>query len=153
MKQEEIFTNKYLVPLMAGISSLIWGSASPALKVSFKILTMSNDDLFLKMLFASYRFFIASLLLFSIQIIKDGFSSIKIKKRNISSLIILGLLQTTLQYFFFYNGLANTSGVKAPILSTSSIFFIVIASHFIYKDDKLNLQKIFGLILGLIIFF
>ena len=38
MKQEEIFTNKYLVPLMAGISSLIWGSAFPALKISFKIL-------------------------------------------------------------------------------------------------------------------
>lgn len=56
-------------------------------------------------------------------------------------------MQTTLQYFFFYNGLANVSGIR---LRTGfyQCFFVVLFAHFIYSNDKINLRKIIGLMAG-----
>jgi len=76
--------------------------------------------------------------------------SIKIKMKDFRYLFVLGLLQTSLQYFFFYNGLANTSGMKGAILSSSGTFLVVIIAHFIYKNDRLTTEKIIGLCTGLI---
>ena len=61
---------------------------------------------------------------------------------------MLGLVQTTLQYVFFYLGLANTTGVKASIFGAVSTFFAVALAHFIYRDDRLNRFKVVGCIAG-----
>ncbi|TDX48366.1 DMT family transporter [Orenia marismortui] len=150
MREKEIFTNKYLVAGLAILACVLWGTAFPSLKISYQKLRIAKDDYFLKMLFASYRFFIASLILLSYQFFRKGSSSLKLKLSDLKLLIFLGLFQTTLQYFFFYNGLANTTGTKASILGTTGTFLTVIIAHFIYKDDKLNLQKSCGLIIGLL---
>jgi len=71
-----------------------------------------------------------------------------LKGSQFKFLFILGFFQTALQYFFFYNGLANTTGVKGSILTTLGVFFIVLVSHFVYHNDKLNIKKIIGLVLG-----
>ncbi|WP_018249554.1 DMT family transporter [Orenia marismortui] len=150
MREKEIFTNKYLVAVLAILACVLWGTAFPSLKISYQKLRIAKNDYFLKMLFASYRFFIASLILLSYQFCRKGSSSLKLKLSDLKLLIFLGLFQTTLQYFFFYNGLANTTGTKASILGTTGTFLTVIIAHFIYKDDKLNLQKSCGLIIGLV---
>ncbi len=147
-KKFNIFTNKYSVVLLAIAACILWGSAFPSLKVSYSILELENSGPFNKMLFASYRFMLASFMLILFIIIKSGIKRLKLNKANYIHLISLGLIQTCAQYAFFYNGLANTTGVKASILVTSGIFFTVIASHFIYIDDKLNKVKTFGLLLG-----
>jgi drug/metabolite transporter (DMT)-like permease len=144
-----IFTNKYTVVLLAIAACILWGSAFPSLKISYSLLELKTAGPFNKMLFASYRFMLASLMLIVFILIKSGWQRFKLQKDNYIHLIILGLIQTSGQYAFFYNGLANTTGVKASILVTSGIFFTVIASHFIYKDDKLNKLKSFGLLLGI----
>ena len=69
-------------------------------------------------------------------------------KASIRPIISLGLIQTSIQYFFFYIGVANTSGIKSSILQSSSTFFTVILAHFIYKEDKLDMKKILSLALG-----
>jgi len=150
MRERDIFTNKYVVPLLAILSCLLWGTAFPSLKISYQALEIGKNDYFLKMLFASYRFFIASLLLLSYQGLSKGKGSFRLKAIDFKPLLLLGLLQTTLQYFFFYNGLANTSGAKASILGTTGTFLTVILAHFIYKDDKLSFQKGIGLLVGLL---
>lgn len=63
-------------------------------------------------------------------------------------LFLLGLLQISLQYFFFYNGLAHTSGMKGAILSSAGTFFVVVLAHFVYVNDRLNWRKLFGLVAG-----
>ena len=143
-----IFKNKYTVVLLAIIACVLWGSAFPSLKVSYSLLNIENSGPFTKMLFASFRFMLASLMLIIFIIFKSGFKKLKLRKEVFYKLIILGLIQTFGQYAFFYNGLAKTTGVKSSILVTSGIFFTVIASHFLYSDDKLNKIKIFGLALG-----
>ena len=71
-----------------------------------------------------------------------------IRKEDLKYIATLGLIQTTIQYFFFYIGVANTSGIKSSILQSGSTFFTVIIAHFIYKEDRLNFNRILSLILG-----
>lgn len=106
-----------------------------------------SDDLNAKIVFAGMRFFIASLLLFLITkfVIKK---SLKVNKKNMLNLLLLGILQTGLQYFFFYNGLSHTSGIKSAVFSSIETFFVVLFAHFIYPDDKINFRKLIGLVLG-----
>ena len=61
---------------------------------------------------------------------------------------ILGIVQTTLQYIFFYIGVSNTTSTNGSIVNSTSVFLSVILAHFIYANDKMNLQKVFGCIVG-----
>jgi drug/metabolite transporter (DMT)-like permease len=47
-------------------------------------------------------------------------------------------------------GLAYISGAKGSILSGTGAFFSVIIAHFIYINDKLNLKKTLGCIIGFV---
>lgn len=144
---EEFFTKKRNVLIISLISTLLWGSAFPVIKISYERLQIPAEDIFSKIYFAGLRFFIASVLVFLIAkfLIR---AELEFRAEYIKPIAILGILQTTLQYFFFYIGIANTSGIKSAIFQSSGIFFTVIAAHFIYKNDKLNLRKILSLVLG-----
>lgn len=144
---ENFFTKKYNILIIALICTALWGSAFPVVKIGYELLQIQPADVYSKVYFAGLRFFIASIMVFFIQniFIKE---KIHIKKDYIKPIITLGLLQTSLQYFFFYIGVANTSGIKSAILQSGSTFFTVIAAHFIYAEDRLNLNRILSLILG-----
>ena len=60
----------------------------------------------------------------------------------------LGIFQTGLQYFFFYNVSVLTGRIKGAVLNALGNFLVVIFAHFIYKDDRLNPGKIIGIITG-----
>jgi len=148
MDIKKIFTGRWQVAALAITSCFLWGSAFPSLKISYAQIMPLNVNAYDRMIFASLRFFIASLMLFSIILLNGKRKELFKIKKYFLALLILGLMQTSLQYFFFYNGLANTTGVKSSIISTSGIFMTVIASHFVYKNDKLNFKKSLGIILG-----
>jgi drug/metabolite transporter (DMT)-like permease len=145
--ENKLFTNKISAGILACICAILWGSAFPVLKISFKELNILPIDIYSKLYFAGIRFFISSIILFLI--IKFYLKlDIKVDKKEYKFLLLLGLLQTTIMYFFFYNGLGYTSGAKASIMTSSSNFFVIIIAHFIYHNDKINYQKIIGLTTG-----
>ncbi|TDP07719.1 DMT family transporter [Halanaerobium congolense] len=148
MDIKKIFTGRWQVAVLAITACFLWGSAFPSLKISYAEIMPFNVNAYDRMIFASLRFFIASLMLFSIILINGQRKELFKIKKYFLLLLILGAMQTSLQYFFFYNGLANTTGVKSSIISTSGIFMTVIASHFVYKNDKLDFKKSIGIILG-----
>jgi drug/metabolite transporter (DMT)-like permease len=148
MTEKQVFTNKYSVPLLAILACILWGSALPLIKISYQELGISVDDFFSKILFASYRFFISAIMIFILIILTRGWKILKLNRKNMSYLFLLGFMQTTLQYLFIFNGLARTTGVKASILITLSIFLIVAISHFIYSNDRLTGTRVVGMILG-----
>ncbi|SHF83473.1 DMT family transporter [Ornithinibacillus halophilus] len=138
---------KWVVISIAIFCSILWGSAFPVLKLSYEEMQMAADDVMAKIVFAGMRFLMAGLiLLISMLVIKR--SALKVTKRQLLFLTIFGLVQTALQYFFFYNGLANTSGMQGAIIVSSGTFFTIIIAHFFYKDDRLNLGKTIGLVAG-----
>ena len=147
MQPKNIWTNKYFVVLMAIIACVLWGSAFPVLKVTYAELQLGADDISSRLLLAGGRFLLASLMLFAL--LGLGFKQrITVEKSWLGPLFILGLFQTGLQYFFFYNGLAHTSGIKGAIINSFGNFFVVLFAHFLYKNDRLNFGKVIGLITG-----
>ena len=136
-----------ITSLIAIFCNILWGSAFPALKIVYSEMGIVSSDLGGTITFISIRFFLAGLMLFVFALIRKV-PLFKITKRQMLLILVLGALNTTLQYFFFNIGVNNTSGIKASILGQVGIFLSVVLAHFFYKDDKLNPRKIAGLVLG-----
>ncbi len=144
---ERILKNKYGAALTAIFCSVLWGSAFPVLKVTYEEMLFTVEDYGARMILAAIRFLLAGLLL--LVVVRWGAGqTVRIKRGFWPAVAILGILQIALQYFFFYNGLAQTSGMKGAILQSSGIFFIVLLAHFYYKNDRLSWPKTFGLATG-----
>src|SRR5690625_2183577 len=144
---QKYLTTKWIVISIAIFCSILWGSAFPVLKVSYEELQMGADDTIAKIVFAGYRFFLAGLILL-IGLFITNRKALLLTKRQIPILLLFGVIQTALQYFFFYNGLANTTGMKGAILTASGTFFTVLIAHYFYVNDRMTWQKVIGLIAG-----
>jgi len=147
LDNKKTFTNKKVVALIATLCCLLWGSAYPAVKSGYILFNITATDVPSKLVFAGYRFFLAGTILLVISQF-SGRKIFTIIKRNAFRIFLLGLTQTMLQYIFFYIGLSNTTGVKGAIMNSMGTFFSVILAHYIYKNDKLNIKKIMGCIVG-----
>lgn len=139
--------NKGVVLALATLCCLLWGSAYPAVKIGYALFGITTTGA--QVLFAGYRFTLAGILTWII-------TSLYVKKIALPQrdewgrMISLGLVQTTLQYIFFYIGLANTTGVKASITNATSTFFAILFAHLILKNEKMTRAKIIGCILGMV---
>lgn len=145
---EKVFKREFVIVFLALFSCFLWGSAFPSIKIGYILFSISQDNTYLKILFAGYRFFIASCMIFLF--CKVTLPSLKINKNDILKLFILGIFQTCIQYIFFYLGLSNTTGIKGSIIGSTGTFFSVIIAHFVYEEDRLNVKKIIGVIVGFI---
>ena len=141
------YTNRKNIILIACICCFLWGSAYPSIKIGYKLFNISTNDIYGKFVFAGYRFFIAGLIVLLFEIINKR-NIFVLKKIELVQVSVLGILQTTLQYIFFYIGLSHTTGVRGSILNGTGTFFCVILAHIFYKNDKINLNKIIGCIIG-----
>lgn len=74
----------------------------------------------------------------------------RLSSRQFGQLALLGATQTSLQYVFFYIGLAFTTGVKGSIMNATGTFFSVLLAHFIYQNDKLSYNKTLGCVMGFV---
>ncbi|MBR3681113.1 MAG: DMT family transporter [Clostridia bacterium] len=148
MKSNKIFTNPVFVTLAAIFCCALWGSATPFIKTGYRLMfPAGGPDLPSTILFAGIRFALAGLL--TVVIYSVARRRLLLPKRE--SLGIIGLIsvfQTIIQYFFFYVGLANTTGAKGTILSGSSSFFAIIISCIFFKQERLTVKKIIACIVG-----
>ncbi|MBU3947735.1 MAG: DMT family transporter [Proteobacteria bacterium] len=127
---------------------MLWGSAFPLLKIGFSILDIEKNTGG-KLFFAAYRFLSAGIILFLVLLFCRKPLKLPAGK-DYFTLLLLGLLQTTIQYFFFYIGISNTTSMKASIITGSGSLFLAVFSHLWLKDDRLSPVKITGLTLGFI---
>ncbi|OMF02370.1 EamA family transporter [Paenibacillus amylolyticus] len=135
--------------LVASLCCLLWGSAYPSIKLGYIAFNILPEDIASKYVFAGYRFTLAGMLLLLLSRIVRK-QKLQLTKPQWTGLIMLGILQTGLQYMFFYVGVANTTGVKGSIMNATTTFFSVVLAHFIYKNDKLSRNKIVGCLLGFV---
>ncbi|MCI8500939.1 MAG: DMT family transporter [Oscillospiraceae bacterium] len=144
---ESFFKKPLNIFLIAALCTLLWGSAFPGVKLGYELLRIATDDLPSKILFAGCRFGLAGVFTLIFAVV-SGRRWVYPTRKNIGGITLIGLIQTSLQYIFFYIGLSYTTGVKGSILSATSTFMIVILAHFVYRDDKITLQKAIGCLLG-----
>ncbi len=143
--KEDIYRNQAVIVFLALTCCALWGSAFPCVKIGYEMLDI--EDTGSQILFAGCRFFLAGIFALVISgIMQKGF--IKIKASSVPYIAGQGILQTTLQYIFFYIGMANTTGSKGSVINASNAFFSIITAHFFLKDEKINIRKVAGCITG-----
>lgn len=138
-----------IIILLALFCTILWGTAYPAVKIGYELFAIDSANDFGKLLFAGLRFTLAGLMTLAISVILQKKLVIP-QRQHWRGIALLGLVQTTGQYIFFYLGLSNTTGVKGSILYALATFFVVIFAHFLFPDDKMNLQKILGCCIGFV---
>jgi len=146
LSRAHLFKDGRFVLGVAVLCCLLWGSAFPAVKAGYALLHVAKTDMATQMLFAGWRFLGAGLILLVLAVL--GRRSIAVPRDRIGSVVGLGLFQTTLQYVFFYVGLAHASGVKSSIMNGTGAFFSVILAHFLFANDRLTARKVAGCLLG-----
>lgn len=142
----DLVKDRRFVVGIAVLCCLLWGSAFPAVKAGYALLHVAKTDMATQMLFAGWRFLGAGLILLVLAVL--GRRSIAVPRERMASVVGLGFVQTTLQYVFFYVGLAHASGVKSSIMNGTGAFFSVILAHFLYANDRLTVRKAAGCLLG-----
>ncbi|EES48917.1 DMT family transporter [Clostridium botulinum] len=149
MDKRKLYTNRKNIVILAIISCILWGSAYPAIKVGYELFNIGTNDIGSKLIFAGYRFAIAGILVLVMELINRK-NIFKYSLKEFGEITLLGSTQTALQYLFFYVGLSYTTGVRGSIINGTGTFASIILAHIIYKNDKLNFNKILGCIIGFI---
>lgn len=141
--------NKKMAIIFSIFAMFLWGSAIPTIKTTYLELGIGPSDTGLKILIAGIRFFIAGIITLIYFFIFDKNMN-DFKKMDWKFVIIFGIIQTTIQYLFYYIGLSNTSGVKSSIIQASNSFIVVIFSALLLPQDKISPKMIMALIIGTI---
>lgn len=134
--------------VLATFCCLLWGSAYPAIKYGYAMFGIAPHDVPSQMVFAGVRFVAAGLLLLLASLAMGW--GLRIQRAHWIGVAGLGLSQTTLQYIFFYIGVANATGSKSSIMNTTGTFFSVLLAHFIYHNDRLSSRRILGCVVGFV---
>ncbi len=141
------FSDRKVVVALALLCCLLWGSSYPAIKTGYAWFSIARNDIPTQLVFAGWRFLGAGLILLAWAVATRkaiwglGFAAGR-------QLMVLGLAQTTLQYVFFYVGLAHTTGVKGSIMNATGTFFSVLLAHWVYHNDRLSHAKLWGCLVG-----
>lgn len=137
---------KIKVILLAIFCNILWGSAFPFVKLGYEqfgITTETAD----KIVFAGIRFCLAGFILLLVYCIQNKALPV-IDRDNWKNVAMAALVQTTIEYIFFYIGLSNTAASNGSIINSCSVFWGVLLAHFIYENDRLTWNKVTGCIIG-----
>ncbi len=148
-KENSLWTNKAFIAFMAIICTALWGSATPAIKIGYDVFAIESGDIATKLVFAGIRFVLAGVLVLLFITVKDK-KFPTVKKEHWLGISGLSIVQTTLQYIFFYIGLTYTTGAKGSLFSAVSGFIVVLVAPLVYKSEKLTYNKILGCLLAVI---
>ena len=129
------------------MAMLLWGSAIPLIKLTYIEAGILPNDPGGKIFIAGIRFFMAGLLTY-IYFFLFNKEKVDRDKINYKFIIILALIQTTLQYSTYYIGLSNTLGSLAAVIQASNAFITVIISVILIADEKFTKRKVAALIIG-----
>lgn len=146
-EKKHILERPLIVCLGATLCCLLWGSAFPFVKIGFGRLNISSADIPAEILYAGLRFTLAGVMTIIIaSCVKKRF--VRPTVQAVPKIAALSLFQTILQYFFFYIGLSNTSGVKASVIEAANVFVALAVSCLIFRMEKVTAAKIVGSIIG-----
>lgn len=146
-KGESVWTRFPVLFLTAFICCVLWGSASPAIKIAYQLFRIGPEDTASRIMLAGARFMIAGAMtiLFGSVLARKPLIPGKGSWKHIS---VLALVQTVGQYYFFFMALANISGVRGSIINASGNFIAILFAAFLFRFEKMTLKKTAGCVVG-----
>ncbi|WP_195575840.1 DMT family transporter [Paenibacillus sp. 1001270B_150601_E10] len=159
MKAEQWFTHPVGLTVSAIVSTLLWGSAMPAIKIGYSELHIQSSQMFEQWVFAGYRFTLAGLMLVLFALLLEKKSNAQEPHAAASAKPLstgrkwflvarLASIQTLLQYLFFYIGLSLSTGMQGAIITGATSFFQMLVARFMDRSECFSANKTSGLILG-----
>ena len=154
LEEEQILKNSIIrKPIvwifMALVATFLWGSAFPTVKIGYSTFQIDVENVYSILLFAGVRFTLAGLITLIVSIFITKKPPL-INSYGFRGVLFLGVVQTSIQYAFFYISLSNTSGINGSIISGSTGFISVALAAIYYKKDGITLGKVLGCIMGFI---
>ena len=148
-KQEKqtILTKTWVVAALACVCCILWGSAIPVIKTGYRLLEVDSADTSSQIVFAGIRFALAGILVLIFASIREKMV-IRPDKKLFVYAIPVCFTQTFVQYFFFYIGVARTSGVKGGIITGLGNFIAILIACLLVRSEKMTERKLAGCILG-----
>ena len=131
----------------AVVANLLWGSAAPCIKLGYRLFAVEAGELMTQILFAGVRFTLAGTLtvLFGSLLRRR----MLLPKRGSAGMVLsLALVQTVIQYVFFYVGLSRAPGFMGSITSPTSTFFALLFAALIFRQESLSANKLLGCVIG-----
>ena len=122
------------------MACILWSTAFAGIKIGLQYTSPFQ--------FAGIRFFLAGLLI--IPFIPDLRTKLAAAKQNISKILLVGFVQTFLQYALFYRGVDMVPGALGAMIIGSGPLFIAIVAHFFMPGDTLNRRKVASILVGLL---
>ncbi len=152
-EQEEssnsLFERSYIWVPVAIFCTMLWGSAFPSVKLGYELFNVDKENTFSILLFAGSRFALAGILTLIISVLTTKkLPSVSFKE--LKGVTALGLVQTGIQYTFFYVSLSHTTGVNGSIISATSGLMAVLLAAAYYRHDRMTTGKAIGCIMGLV---
>lgn len=128
-------------------ANLLWGSAAPCIKLGYRYFAIASDDVMSQILFAGVRFTLAGVLTVLLGSLLHR--RMLLPKRGSGYMILmLAMMQTVIQYTFFYIGLSHAPGFKGSIISPTSTFFALLIAALVFHQEKLTVKKMLGCLIG-----
>jgi drug/metabolite transporter (DMT)-like permease len=147
MKAERFFGSSAGMVLTAGIATFLWGSAFPLIKRGYGLLDISGRETGEQLVFAGYRFFLASAMIFLFM--RAAGDRLRPARSAWVPILRVSLFQTFFQYLFFYVGLAFSTGVAASILAGTTSLFQMMFAHFMVDGERMTRRKWVGAVVGM----
>ena len=146
-QKQNTLTKTGIVALLACVCCILWGSAIPVFKPGYRLMQVDSADTASQIVFAGVRFTLAGILVLIFASIKER--KVMIPDREILKYAVpVCLAQTVGQYFFFYIGVAHTSGVKGAIITGLGNFIAILLSCLAFRSERMTGRKIAGCVLG-----
>ena len=146
-QKQNILTKTGIVALLACVCCVLWGSAIPVIKTGYNLMQVDSADTASQIVFAGIRFTLAGILVLIFASVRER--KIMLPNREILKYAVpVCLAQTVGQYFFFYIGVAHTSGVKGGIITGLGNFIAILLSCLVFRNERMTGRKIAGCILG-----
>ena len=123
--------------ILTGVASVLWGTSFPAIKIGLKYV-----DAYM---FVFLRFFLASIIMFFVVLMKKNHGFEFVKRKTIW---FLGIANGV-AYLFQYVGMNSTSASKSSLLVNLSAIWVAVLSWLIMKE-KLGSKRAAGIFLGVL---
>jgi drug/metabolite transporter (DMT)-like permease len=123
--------------ILTGIAGILWGTSFPAIKIG-----LNYVDAYM---FVFLRFFLASIIMFFVVLIKNG-REFKFEKSKV--IWFLGIANG-IAYLLQYVGMNSTSASKSSLLVNLSAIWVAVLSSLILKE-RLGAKRAIGIMFGIL---
>ncbi len=147
MKKHAIWSSLPVLFATALFCCVLWGSATPAIKIAYELFGIAPDDTASRIMLAGARFILAGFM----TIVFGSAISGKVlvpARTSCKYILVLALFQTIGQYYFFFMSLAHTTGVRGSVINASGNFFAILLAAYAFRFEKMTLRKILGCLIG-----